>query len=174
MVAALIAGIFDLWPASNVALEKGKRRTRLLKKPSAEPALKVHGNASVGPSQGPLSVQHQNRNSCCDWFFVNQRWYCRDCFPIGHVLKHRLLVPVLVIVRLLGSSSKTLRAIGLRPCGWEMVCVQSFIAANVPGGATLGLLSWLRHVSLQRPLAKREPSGTPSRGLQMGCILTSM
>ena len=55
MVAALIVGIFDLWPASNVALEKGKRRTRLLKKPAAaEPALKVHGNASAGPSQGPL------------------------------------------------------------------------------------------------------------------------
>ena len=78
-------------------------------------------------------------------------------FPIGHVLKNRLPVPVLVIVRLLGNSSKTLRAIGLKPCGWEMVCVQSFIAANVPGGATLGLLNWLRHVSLLRPLAKREP-----------------
>ena len=80
MVAALIVKFFDLWPASNVAQQKGKRKQRLLKRPSAEPALKVHGNASAGPSQGPLSVQHQNRNAFCDWFFVNKRWYCRDCF----------------------------------------------------------------------------------------------
>ena len=40
----------------------------------------VHGSKRDGLSQGPTSMQHQNRNGFCDWFFVNKRWYCRDCF----------------------------------------------------------------------------------------------